>query len=93
MEPWDGPAGIVPSDGRYVACNLDTETDYALLVMWSQRQPNQFRHLKSVSGIMRQTKWQRKDVGPGELLVIDTRRGKLWQSNEIDNDLKGRHLL
>ncbi|MCZ8497755.1 hypothetical protein O9929_02585 [Vibrio lentus] len=33
MEPWDGPAGIVPSDGRYVACNLDTETDYALLVM------------------------------------------------------------
>ncbi|MFA0350279.1 glutamate synthase central domain-containing protein, partial [Vibrio sp. 10N.222.55.C6] len=30
-------------------------------------------------------------VGPGELLVIDTRRGKLWQSNEIDNDLKGRH--
>lgn len=30
-------------------------------------------------------------VGPGELLLIDTRRGKLWQSNEIDNDLKGRH--
>ncbi|MCZ8487925.1 hypothetical protein O9992_11920 [Vibrio lentus] len=41
---------------------------------------------------MRQTKWQEKGrVGPGELLVIDTRRGKLWQSNEIDNDLKGRH--
>ena len=23
MEPWDGPAGIVMSDGRYAACNLD----------------------------------------------------------------------
>src|SRR5699024_4603100 len=23
MEPWDGPAGIVLSDGRHVACNLD----------------------------------------------------------------------
>ncbi|MDF5119569.1 glutamate synthase large subunit, partial [Vibrio parahaemolyticus] len=23
MEPWDGPAGIVLSDGRYAACNLD----------------------------------------------------------------------
>ncbi|MCV5951032.1 hypothetical protein OFN94_40125, partial [Escherichia coli] len=30
-------------------------------------------------------------VGPGELLVIDTRKGKLWQSSEIDNDLKSRH--
>lgn len=30
-------------------------------------------------------------VGPGELLVIDTRKGKIWQSSEIDNDLKSRH--
>ena len=30
-------------------------------------------------------------VGPGELLVVDTRHGKLWQSSDIDNDLKSRH--
>ena len=23
MEPWDGPAGIVLTDGRYAACALD----------------------------------------------------------------------
>ena len=23
MEPWDGPAGIVMSDGRFAACGLD----------------------------------------------------------------------
>ena len=23
MEPWDGPAGIVLTDGRYAACMLD----------------------------------------------------------------------
>ncbi len=23
MEPWDRPAGIVMSDGRFAACNLD----------------------------------------------------------------------
>ena len=23
MEPWDGPAGIVLTDGRYAACVLD----------------------------------------------------------------------
>ncbi len=23
MEPWDGPAGIEMSDGRFAACNLD----------------------------------------------------------------------
>ena len=30
-------------------------------------------------------------VGPGELLVIDTLHGKVWQSSEIDEDLKARH--
>lgn len=30
-------------------------------------------------------------VGPGELLVLDTLSGRLYQSFEIDNDLKRRH--
>ena len=30
-------------------------------------------------------------VGPGELLVIDTKLGKIWHSDEIDQDLKSRH--
>ena len=30
-------------------------------------------------------------VGPGEMLAVDTYTGKIWRSNEIDEELKGRH--
>ena len=41
--------------------------------------------------VLRTAQVEKGRVGPGELLVIDTRKGKLWQSSEIDNDLKSRH--
>ncbi|MBW3697109.1 glutamate synthase large subunit [Vibrio sp. T187] len=91
MEPWDGPAGIVLSDGRYAACNLDRNGLRPARYVITK---DNLITLASEVGI-----WdyapdevaEKGRVGPGELLVVDTRRGKLWQSSEIDNDLKGRH--
>ncbi|GLT18499.1 glutamate synthase large subunit [Vibrio zhanjiangensis] len=91
MEPWDGPAGIVLSDGRYAACNLDRNGLRPARYVITK---DQLITLASEVGI-----WdyapdevaQKGRVGPGELLVVDTRRGKLWQSSDIDNDLKNRH--
>ncbi|KOO14705.1 glutamate synthase [Vibrio xuii] len=91
MEPWDGPAGIVLSDGRYAACNLDRNGLRPARYVITK---DKLITLASEVGI-----WdyapdevaEKGRVGPGELLVVDTRRGKLWQSSEIDNDLKGRH--
>ncbi|MGL6258385.1 glutamate synthase large subunit [Vibrio sp. WXL210] len=91
MEPWDGPAGIVLSDGRYAACNLDRNglrparyviTKDNLITLASEvgiwdYAPDEVSH--------------KGRVGPGELLVIDTKEAKLWNSSEIDNDLKSRH--
>ncbi|EMV9316171.1 glutamate synthase large subunit [Vibrio vulnificus] len=91
MEPWDGPAGIVLSDGRYAACNLDRNGLRPARYVITK---DKLITLASEVGI-----WdyapdevaEKGRVGPGELLVIDTRKGKLWQSSEIDNDLKSRH--
>ncbi|MDA9556786.1 glutamate synthase large subunit [Vibrio sp.] len=91
MEPWDGPAGIVMSDGRYAACNLDRNGLRPARYVITK---DKFITLASEVGI-----WdyapdevaEKGRVGPGELLVIDTRKGKLWQSSEIDNELKNRH--
>lgn len=91
MEPWDGPAGIVLSDGRYAACNLDRNGLRPARYVITK---DKLITLASEVGI-----WdyapdevaEKGRVGPGELLVIDTRHGKLWQSSEIDNDLKSRH--
>ncbi|RQW62987.1 glutamate synthase large subunit [Vibrio viridaestus] len=91
MEPWDGPAGIVLSDGRYAACNLDRNGLRPARYVITK---DKLITLASEVGI-----WdyapdevaEKGRVGPGELLVIDTKVGKLWQSKEIDNDLKSRH--
>lgn len=91
MEPWDGPAGIVLSDGRYAACNLDRNGLRPARYVITK---DKLITLASEIGI-----WdyapdevaEKGRVGPGELLVIDTQSGKIWQSSEIDNDLKERH--
>ncbi|MFC3032316.1 glutamate synthase large subunit [Pseudoalteromonas fenneropenaei] len=91
MEPWDGPAGIVMSDGRFAACNLDRNGLRPARYVITQ---DGFITLASEVGI-----WdyapdeviEKGRVGPGELLVIDTLHGKIWQSDEIDQDLKSRH--
>ncbi|WP_419149469.1 glutamate synthase large subunit [Pseudoalteromonas 'SMAR'] len=91
MEPWDGPAGIVMSDGRFAACNLDRNGLRPARYVLTQ---DGFITLASEVGI-----WdyapdeviEKGRVGPGELLVVDTLHGKIWQSDEIDQDLKSRH--
>ncbi|MBF9001552.1 MULTISPECIES: glutamate synthase large subunit [Vibrio] len=91
MEPWDGPAGIVLSDGRFAACNLDRNGLRPARYVITK---DKLITLASEIGI-----WdyapdevaEKGRVGPGELLVIDTKEAKIWQSSEIDNDLKVRH--
>ncbi|PSU46166.1 glutamate synthase large subunit, partial [Photobacterium aphoticum] len=91
MEPWDGPAGIVMSDGRYAACNLDRNGLRPARYVITK---DKLITLASEIGI-----WdygpdevaEKGRVGPGELLVIDTKFGKIWHSADIDNELMGRH--
>ncbi len=91
MEPWDGPAGIVMSDGRFAACGLDRNglrparyvvTKDNLITLASEvgiwdYQPDEVL--------------EKGRVGPGELLVIDTLTGRRWSSWDIDRELKSRH--
>lgn len=91
MEPWDGPAGIVMSDGRYAACNLDRNglrparyviTKDNLITCASEVGIWDYQPDEVV---------EKGRVGPGELMVIDTRCGRILHSAETDDDLKNRH--
>ncbi|OQP35355.1 MULTISPECIES: glutamate synthase large subunit [Pantoea] len=91
MEPWDGPAGIVMSDGRYAACNLDRNglrparyviTKDKLITCASEVGIWDYQPDEVV---------EKGRVGPGELMVIDTRIGRILHSAETDHDLKSRH--
>lgn len=91
MEPWDGPAGIVLSDGRYAACTLDRNglrparyviTTDKLITCASEMGIWDYQPDEVV---------EKGRVGPGELMVIDTYNGRILHSSETDEDLKRRH--
>ena len=90
LEPWDGPAGIVLTDGRYAACCLDRNgLRPARYVVTSDR------HITIASEIGVYD-YEDKDVlakgrlGPGEMLAVDLRNGLLLSNDDIHNELKAR---
>ena len=91
MEPWDGPAGIVVTNGRHVACNLDRNGLRPARYIITR---DGFITLASEVGIWEYGEdevIEKGRVGPGEMLAIDTYTGKVFTSKNIDDDLKVRH--
>jgi glutamate synthase (NADPH/NADH) large chain len=91
MEPWDGPAGIVLTDGRYAACTLDRNgLRPARYVVTKDRHIT----LASEIGVY---DYKPEDVvskgrlKPGQMIAADTATGKLLLPEDIDNLLKHRH--
>ncbi len=91
MEPWDGPAGIVLTDGRYAACTLDRNgLRPARYVITKDRHIT----LASEIGVY---DYAPEDVvakgrlKPGEMLAVDTETGELLLPQDVDNMLKSRH--
>jgi glutamate synthase (NADPH/NADH) large chain len=90
MEPWDGPAGIVLTDGHYAACCLDRNgLRPARYVITRDRHIT----IASETGVY---DYEAKDVlskgklGPGEMLAVDLRNGRLLTTDDIHQDLKAR---
>ncbi|MDH5592178.1 MAG: glutamate synthase large subunit, partial [Gammaproteobacteria bacterium] len=88
MEPWDGPAGVVLTDGRYAACTLDRNgLRPARYIITKDRHIT----LASEVGVY---KYQPEDVvvkgrlKPGQMLAVDTSTGELLLPEDINNDLK-----
>jgi len=90
MEPWDGPAGVVLTDGRYAVCLLDrnglrparwVKTTDGFITLASEVGTHNYRSEDVIA---------KGRVGPGQILMIDTHTGELLQSDEIDNRLKAR---
>ena len=91
MEPWDGPAGIVLTEGRYACCVMDRNgLRPARWVMTKDR------HITLGSEI---GMWDYKPedviakgrLKPGEMIAVDTETSKLLLSEDIDKMLQDRH--
>ena len=91
MEPWDGPAGIVLTDGRYAVCFLDRNglrparyviTKDGLITLSSEVGVHEYAPEDVLA---------KGRVGPGQILAVDTATGELLKTSDIDNRLKARH--
>ncbi len=88
IEPWDGPAGLVLTDGRYAVCTLDRN---GLRPSRWVITKDDFITVASEIGVYR---YSPEDVvakgrlGPGQILSIDTQAGTLSHTSDIDNMLK-----
>ena len=91
MEPWDGPAALLFSDGRYAGGMLDrnglrpsryTITKQGVMVVASEVGVMDFEPGDVVS---------KGRLQPGKILLIDTQEGKIYYDGEIKEQLAKAH--
>ena len=91
MEPWDGPAALMFSDGRFAGGMLDrnglrpsryTITKQGMMVVASEVGVMDFEPSDVVS---------KGRLQPGKILLIDTREGKIYYDGEIKEKLAHEH--
>lgn len=91
MEPWDGPAGLVITDGRYAVCMLDRNglrparwslTEKGIITLASETGVNINEDDKVI---------QKGRVGPGDMIVIDTQTSEISSAFDVDQRLSSSY--
>ncbi|MGN0107072.1 MAG: glutamate synthase central domain-containing protein, partial [Hominilimicola sp.] len=85
-EPWDGPAAVAFTDGRYVGATLDRNglrparyylTSDDMIILSSE---------VGVTDIDQSTIIKKERLHPGKMLLIDTEKGKIISDEEIKKE-------
>ena len=91
MEPWDGPAALIFSDGRYAGGMLDrnglrparyTITSDGMIVVASEVGVIDLDPSKVV---------EKGRLQPGKILIVDTQEGKIYYDGDIKKQLAEEH--
>ena len=91
MEPWDGPAALLFSDGRYAGGMLDRN---GLRPARYTITKNDMMVVASEVGVMDFDPTEIAEKGrlqPGKILLIDTKEGKIYYDGEIKERLATAH--
>ncbi|WP_417700226.1 glutamate synthase large subunit [Pseudophaeobacter sp.] len=87
MEPWDGPAALAMTDGRWVCAGLDRNglrpmryvvTGDGLVIAGSEA---------GMVPIDEATVVEKGALGPGQMLAVDMKKGKLYNDTQIKDKL------
>ncbi|MBT8148894.1 MAG: glutamate synthase large subunit, partial [Pseudomonadales bacterium] len=88
MEPWDGPAGLVMTDGRHAVCMLDRNGLRPARYVITKDDFITVASEVGTYGYAPEDVVEKGRVGPGQILAIDTRQGELLHTADIDARLK-----
>ena len=91
MEPWDGPACVVFTDGHQIGAALDRNG--LRPARWTLTRQGRVI-LASEAGVLdlpASDIRQRGRLGPGQQLLIDPKRGRLLLDEQIKGELANRH--
>ena len=90
MEPWDGPAGVVLSDGRYASCVLDRNGLRPARYVISKDRHITLASEVGVYDYLPSDIIQKGRLKPGEMLAVDTQSGRLLLPQDVSDLLKHR---
>jgi glutamate synthase (NADPH/NADH) large chain/glutamate synthase (ferredoxin) len=91
FEPWDGPAALAFSDGIVVGAALDRN---GLRPLRWQRTSDGLVAAASEAGVVTmapETVVERGRLGPGQMLLVDTRDGSVLRNDEAKERAAARH--
>ena len=87
MEPWDGPANLLFTDGRYAGGMLDRNGLRPARYLVTK---NDVMVIASEAGVLPFESAEIREKGrlqPGKMLMIDTEEGKVYYDNELKETL------
>ena len=91
MEPWDGPAALCATDGRWVVAGKDRNglrplrvayTDDGLVIMGSEA---------GMCGVAESRIVRKLNISPGRMIAIDLAEGRLYDEDAIIDRLADAH--
>ncbi|MEE8559210.1 MAG: glutamate synthase large subunit [Alphaproteobacteria bacterium] len=91
MEPWDGPAAVAASDGRWAIAGMDRNglrplrfiiTSDGLLIVGSESGMVPVKESEVV---------EKGRVGPGQMIGVDLEKGRFYHDRELKDTLAARH--
>ena len=88
IEPWDGPAGLVVTDGRYAVCTLDRNGLRPSRWVVTKDDHITVASEVGVYGYKPEDVVAKGRLGPGQILSVDTLTGQLFHTADIDQQLK-----
>ena len=90
MEPWDGPAGIVMTDGKWAVCMLDRNGLRPARYQIDKDNNITIASETGVNPIENEAVVKKGRVSPGGIIAVNTFTGEILNENQIDEDLKSK---